>query len=75
MTTKTLFQKAFDEMPLCVGGFDGLRHDSPADCAWLVQMQVDLWDEGEESDIKTKRQYEQCKRYLTKYEWKGSPAK
>lgn len=60
----TKFEKAFKAMPRCVGGFDALTHFNVDDLVFLTQLQMDLFEEGEESDIKNRRQYEQCKKYV-----------
>ena len=51
------FGELVERMPIqLVGSFDALRHKTPADLARLAEHEIDLFDEGEESDIKTHRE-------------------
>jgi hypothetical protein len=61
------FKTALYELPNCITGYDALTHLTPDDLAWLVLLQIDLREEGEESDIKTNRQLVQCRRYVARY--------
>lgn len=58
------FELALDDLPNCINGYDSFNHKTKNDLAWLVQLQIDLKDEGEDSEIKTKAQLKQCKAYV-----------
>jgi len=66
-TASTEFDAAFKELPKCCRGFDPWYHKTCSDLAWLVLLQVDLYDENEDSEIKNMREYQQCKRYVAKW--------
>lgn len=57
--------EAEKEMPALIGGIDYWYHKTPADLGWLVLLQLDLYFEGEDSEIKTKGDLKRCQRYLT----------
>ena len=68
MNKADAFHEAYlDFERLNIGGFDPLSHTSPGDLWSLVLLEVDLFDEGEETDIKSRRQYAMAKRYLRKW--------
>lgn len=48
-----------------VPGLD--QHESQKDYVSLVQHEIDLYEEGEESDIVNSSQYQYCKAYLEQY--------
>lgn len=58
------FKQAWRKLPACITGTDPLGHTTIADLYSLVLLQVDLYLEGDESDITTQRQLEQCQRYV-----------
>ncbi len=61
------FDQALKKLPACIRGLDLLgQHRSTADLAFLVQHEIDMWDENDASDIRTIQQYWACKRYLDK---------
>ena len=59
-----LFQQALKELPDFILGYDSFAHRDPDDLAWLVLLQIDLWHEGEDSEIKTVKQLNQCIDYV-----------
>jgi len=61
------FEKAYKELPAYCNGYDSLYHKTANDLAWLVLLQIDLFDEGEDSEIRNIRQYNQCKKYVKKW--------
>lgn len=61
------FQKALKSIPSCIGGYDPMRHKTVADLIYLVQTELDMFDEGEqEADIRDLRQCRQAKKWLVK---------
>jgi hypothetical protein len=52
-TTSTAFRVALDKKPVFMMGFDSLSHTTLKDLHWLTIHEVDLYDEGEESDIRS----------------------
>lgn len=65
------FHKAFlDFERLDIGGFDSLNHTSVNDLWFLVLREIDLFDEGEETDIKDARQLNKARRFIAKYGWR-----
>lgn len=65
------FKQALKAMPRCIGGIDPWIHETPADLAFLALLQLDLYEEGEESDIRTRRQYLAAKRFVSRYSREG----
>ena len=61
------FYTALNELPDYIGGYDSFSHHTPADLAWLVLLQMDLYNEGEDTEIKTKAMYRRCKKYVDKW--------
>lgn len=49
-----------------MGGYDPFHHKTPDDLRRMVQYQIDFYEEGEDSDIQNKRQYQTAKRWLAK---------
>jgi hypothetical protein len=45
------FAQLVDRMPAALGGLDPLSHKTPDDLAWMARHEIDLYEEGEESDI------------------------
>ena len=64
---QSTFELALGELPQCIQGYDALSHFTPEDLAWLVLLQVDLYHEGEDSEIHTKTELRECERYVRKY--------
>ena len=64
---KTEFEKAFDAMPDYITGYDPFYHKTAEDLGWLVLLQCDLYEEGEESDIRTQSMYRRCLGFVNKY--------
>lgn len=57
--------KAVKDLPRWFTGYDPIgQHKTPADLAFSVQLQIDLYEDDETSDIRSKRQYQQAKRYV-----------
>lgn len=67
MKDTAIFKKALKTIPRCIKGFDYFVHKSPADLAWLVLLQVDLYKEGDDSEIKTISELRQCELYVARY--------
>ncbi len=66
-----MFKTAFNRLPACIGGFDAFNHKTVEDLGWLVLLEVDLYHEGEETDIRNRRDYKACQNYLTWLRAKG----
>ena len=64
---KTKFEKAYAEMPDYISGYDPFNHKTADDLGWLVLLQCDLYEEGEESDIRTKAMYRRSLAFANKY--------
>lgn len=59
------FEQALKKMPDCaMGNFDPLVHKTIPDLRYCVQHELDLHDEGEETDIKTPSQVAACREFL-----------
>lgn len=63
MSTSPLFKKALKKAPY-LGGIDFLRHTTVEDLHYLTQHEIDLYEEGEQSDIKTDRELRIYQKYL-----------
>lgn len=48
----------------CMGGYDPLQHKTEEDLRALVLHEIDLYEEDEESEIKTPAQYKECKYFI-----------
>lgn len=61
MTVAQLFKR----MPKClVGSYDALRHKTPTDFAALAEHELDLFQEGEDTDIRNERDRLACVKFL-----------
>jgi hypothetical protein len=59
------FYAAFHRLPMCVvGNFDALTHKTVADLRYIVQHELDMFREGQETDILTKRDERLCRKFL-----------
>ena len=61
------FEMARKSLPNCVGGFDPFSHKTILDLCWMVRHELDLHEEGEETDIKNKTDVAACKRFLGRW--------
>lgn len=61
------FNKAMGELPNYIGGYDPFVHKTPNDLAWVVSLQVDLFDEGEDSEVRTAAMRKRCVRYIRRW--------
>ena len=52
-TTSKAFRVALAKMPTFMGGFDPCQHTTLEDLRWMTIHEVDLYEEGEESDIRS----------------------
>lgn len=70
---KTRFKslaQAVGEMPDCImGNFDPVSHTTFSDLAFCARHELDLLEEGEETDIKNNRQKAQAELFLKKCQW------
>lgn len=67
--SKTEFYRAFGEMPECIcGGFDPCAHTSIADLVNIARHELDLYQEGEETDITSAIDEDQVKKFISKWE-------
>lgn len=64
MGKKTKFESALNRVPECCGAYDSFYHHTIDDLRYMVQLEVDLWAEGEESDILSVKQLNECKRFI-----------
>ncbi len=59
------FYAAFHRLPMCVvGNFDPLVHKTVADLRYIVRHELDMFEEGQETDIRTKRSEQACRKFL-----------
>ena len=59
------FAMAVKRLPkCCVGSLDFLSHRTVADLRAIVQHELDLYEEGEETDIRHARDVRSCRRFL-----------
>lgn len=59
------FAAAMRRLPrCCAGGFDPGSHKTVADLRALVQHEIDLHDEGDETEIATAADLRACARFL-----------
>lgn len=62
------FEKAFQEMPECaMGNYDPLEHKTVEDLVFCAQHELDMYEEGEETDISTTRQVKQVRAFIAKW--------
>lgn len=64
------FKRALAWLPRFITGFDALGHTEVDSLRGLVELQMDLREDGQESDIVTRKQLEACKRYLIRIQSK-----
>lgn len=57
------FKQALKTMPSCVNGFDPMTHTRIEDLAWLTQHELDLYLEGEDSDIRNQKDLGKAKAF------------
>ena len=62
-----LYAKALKQLPKCCIGTLDQHHTTIEDLVWIVQHEVDLYEDGEENDIANKRQLNQCRRYIERW--------
>lgn len=63
-----LFHQAYKEFDqINIGGFDALAHKTAGDLVFLVRHELDLYEESEENDFKTRRQVTLAKRFISKW--------
>jgi hypothetical protein len=63
------YDQALKAMPnFLIASYDPLSHRTIGDLAFMVQHEIDLHEEGEESEIRTLAQYRAAQRYLAKLE-------
>lgn len=64
------YSEALKKLPRCCAGtYDPHWHKTPADLAFMVLLQMDLYEEEREaSDIRNKAEYERCKRYAEQWQ-------
>lgn len=67
MVTAQDYRKALNNLPRCIGGIDYAYHVTVDDLVFLVEHEINLFNEGEESDIYTQTQLKQCSRYVDKW--------
>lgn len=59
------FKQALKRLPRCAeGNFDFLSHKTIADLRFIVRHELDLWEEGQETDIRTAQDVAACRRFL-----------
>jgi hypothetical protein len=67
---KALFEKALKRF--FIGGFDPAHHTSADSLAWSMQFELDLYEEAEECELKTKRDINRARKFVQdfgKSEW------
>jgi len=61
-----VFEKAFNSMPKClVAGYDSFHHKSVKDLWWMARIQLDLYEEDEDSDIVTDKDLRHVKNWMS----------
>jgi hypothetical protein len=61
----TQFEKALKQLPDCIGGLDLVgHHKTVSDLVYLVQFEMDLYYEGETTDIQNSRDLLACQRFV-----------
>lgn len=59
------FDLALKQLPeSCRGKYDPLSHKSVADLIYCAQHELDMYEEGEESDIKSDREAQKVRYYI-----------
>lgn len=59
------FAAALKKLPSCaMGNFDPLTHTTIADLRYCVQHELDMFYEGEDSEIQNTREADKCRAYL-----------
>jgi hypothetical protein len=59
------FAQAKQRLPIALAGsFDPQTHKTIADLAFLARFELDLYEQGEETDIRDRAEYRRVKRYL-----------
>lgn len=68
MIANRLFEAALRDLPLAVfGSYDALYHKTVSDLVWIAQHELDLYEEGEETDIRSKAQVAQVRKFIAKW--------
>ena len=66
---ESLFAKALDEIPdQVVGSYDPQSHTKIDDLMWISLHELDMYDEGEESDIKNAWDRKKVVKYMKKWQ-------
>lgn len=63
------FEKARKQVPGCCLGFDAFQHKTISDLVFMVQHEIDLYDEGETTDIEDRDDLRQCRAFVAR--WRG----
>lgn len=59
------FKEAYKRLPVfLVAGFDPLRHLTTGDLIEMVRVEIDFFEQGEDSDIKTRHQLHQAELFI-----------
>ncbi len=59
------FKAAIKKLPKCIGGLDLVgQHKTVADLRFLVQHEIDLFNEGQETDIQGRKDLLECGKFL-----------
>lgn len=61
------FTKAFKAVPMCCNGFDAMHQTTVADLVFMVQHEIDLYEEGDETDIRNGRDLKACRRFVARF--------
>lgn len=62
------FAEARRGLPACVQGFDPLGHTTVSDLVFMVQHELDMLQEGEETDIRSAADTKVCQRFLARWQ-------
>jgi hypothetical protein len=61
------FQEAISAMPgAVIGNFDPIGHTNTGDLAWIAQHELDMYQEGEETDITSEAEAFRVRAYRDK---------
>lgn len=64
-TNKSAFDVLFSYLPNCVvGSFDPLAHKTLSDLRFITQHELDLYEEGEDNDIRDTVDLKNCRTFL-----------
>lgn len=62
---KNTFDLALKQLPrVCMGNYDPLAHTTVQDLVYCAQHELDMYEEGEETDIKSAKQAQKVRDFI-----------